>query len=77
MRIAESREQDSGTRPHQSVQSCFVAARDFLLLREQTEWQGRGAKRPGGEHVATCPVLSGATKATEKQASRQDHPSLH
>lgn len=37
----------------------FVAGRGFWLLREQTKWRGQGAKRPGAEHVATCPSFSG------------------
>lgn len=55
----------------------FEAGRDFWFLREQTKWQGQGDKRPGAGRVTTCPGLSGAKKATEKQAFRRDHPSLH
>ncbi len=73
------RRQKTGPRgmPASECPVMFEAGRDFRLLREQTKWQGQGDKRPGAERVATCPGLSGAKRATEKQAFRQDHPSLH
>lgn len=56
------RQQTAGPRgmPASECPVMFVAGRDFWLLREQTKWQGQGAKRPGAERVATCPGLSGA-----------------
>lgn len=54
--IDGSREHDLEARLPQCP-VMFVARRNFLLLREQTKCQGQGAKRPGGELVATCAVL--------------------
>lgn len=70
-------EQRTRGKPASECPVMSVAGGHFKLLSEQTKWQGQGAKRPGAEHVATCPSLSSAKKATEKQASRRDHPSLH
>lgn len=57
-----SQQQKTGPRgtPASERPVLFIAWRDFWLLREQTKWQGQGAKRPGAEQVATCPGLSGS-----------------
>lgn len=56
IRVDGNREHDLKARLPQCP-VMFVARRNFLLLREQTKWQGQGAKRPGGELVATCAIL--------------------
>lgn len=56
--------------------SSHASSLEKSLALEGTD-KVAGAKRPGAGRVATCPGLGTAEKATEKQASRQDHPSLH